>query len=126
MMDYFIISVGFVISSGISLYSYFFAIYTFNLALKLFYPLKSAKLYNSDYSKTIFITAILTACIIATTPSIITAGLSKYRISTLPPVFCRLKGTYFLYIVTLPVSTATYIGLILMLFALYKIHMVRS
>ena len=118
--------VGFVISSGLSLFSYFFVLYSFNLALKLFYPLKSAKLYNSDYSRTIYIVMILILCIVAATPSIVAAGLSKYRISSFPPVSCELEGTYHIYIVTLPASTAIYISLIMMLFVLYKIHVVSS
>ena len=107
------------------LYCYFWLLYTFHLALKIFYPLKSAKLFNSRYSKAVYIIAVLIGFFIATAPPIVSAGLSNYEIVTFPPVQCgNSNRAYFFYASVVPIMTTICASMILMLLTLYKIHVV--
>ena len=116
--------IGFLISSGITLCSCFWFLYVCHLALRMLFPLKSAKLFNSDYSRAIYIVEILTVLLIATIPSIVSAGLSKYKISTFPPTMCRSDGEFHLYDTVIPVMSTSCFTMILMILVLYKIHLV--
>ena len=116
-LQYFI--VGCLIGSGIALYSYFWLLYTFHFVLKLLYPLKS-----HDYSRTIYILEVLIVLLIATAPAIVGAGLSKYRIFTFPPTHCNSYGAFRFYSLILQVMAAVCACVVLMLLALYKIHVV--
>ena len=120
------ISVGFLVSSGVVLYGYFWFLYVFQLALRMLFPLKSAKFFNSDYSRAIYIAEILVVFFMATIPSIVSAGLSKYKISTFPPTMCRSYGNLYFYETIIPIISTLCFTAILMLLALYKIHLVSS
>ena len=126
MMISYLPPVGCIISSGVVLYIYFWILYVSHLALKLFCPLKSAKLFSSDYRRTIYIVEVLILCFIATLPSIVTnSGLAKYKIILFPPTFClHSDQRYRFYATVVPVSISGCICFILLLFVLYKIHMV--
>ena len=112
--------------SGLVLYSYIWLLYILHLALKLFFPLKSAKLSNSGYSRAIYITEFLIVILIGTVPSIISAVHSRYRIGMFPPIHCGglIDRTYIFYTTTLPILVAVCVSLILMMLILYKVHMV--
>ena len=112
---------GAVVSSEIVLYSYFWFIYVCHLALRILFPMKSATLYNS---RTIYIAEVLCVVSIATVPSIISAVLSKYRISTFPPTQCENDGALYFYVTIVPVMIVVCFGVIMILLTLYKIHTV--
>ena len=117
-------SVGCLFFCGLVLYSYIWLIYIIHLAMRLFYPLKSAKLSNSGYSRAIYTGEVLTALFIAAIPPIINAGLSKYRIAIYPPLYCANTDTDNFYLTTLPILISVFISLVLMLLVLYKVHVV--
>ena len=94
------------------------------MVLELLYPLKSSLLFNTEYSRAVHATQILIALFIATTPSVVGVILSKYRINTFPPRVCDSYGVFRLYSLIVPVMIAVCISVILMLLALYKIHVV--
>ena len=119
-----IIFLGCLFFTGVVLYSYIWLIYIIHLALRLFYPLKSAKLSNSGYSKTIYVGEVSLALLIASIPPIVNAGLSKYNIVTYPPLYCANTDTDNFYSTTVPILISVFISLILMLLVLYKIHIV--
>ena len=116
--------IGFLISTGTALYGYFWFLYVCHLALRMLFPLKSAKFFNSDYSRAIYIAEILLVLLIATIPSIVSAGLSKYKISSFPPTMCRSYGELHLYDTVIPIMSTLCFTIILMLLVLYKIHLV--
>ena len=117
--------VGFLVVTGTLLYSYFWLLYICHLTLKVFFPLKSAKLFNSDYSRIVYITEILIGTFIATTPSIVNTVLSNYEIIVFPPIQCgNSNRTYFFYTLLVPVITMVSACGILMSLTLYKIHLV--
>ena len=120
------ISVGLLFSSGIVLYGYFWFLYVCHLAIRMMLPIKSAKLFNSDYSRKIYIAEILVAFFIATIPSFVNAGLSNYKISTFPPTLCRSYGNLHFYETVIPIMSTLCVTVILMLLVLYKIHLVSS
>ena len=115
---------GSVVSFGTVLYSYFWLLYTFNMVLKLLYPLKSSRLFNTENSRVIHTAELLIALFIATTPSAVGIGLSRYRINTFPPRQCDSYGEFRLYSLIAPVMVAVCVSVTLMLLALYNIHMV--
>ena len=118
-------SAGFLILSGTNLYSLFWLLYISHLALKIFYPLKSIQVFNSDHSREVFIAEILIAFFIATVPSIVSIGLSSIGIVTFPPIQCgNSNRTYYFYTAVLPIMIVTCISGSLMILVLYKLHMV--
>ena len=116
--------VGCLATIGILLYFYFWLLYTCHLALKLFFPLRSDKLFNSDYSRVIYIAECLFVCIIAVIPPVIAATLSKYRTVSFPPTNCVIDETVRIYILIIPTLIAIGISKILMVLVLYKLHTV--
>ena len=113
------------IVSGIALYSYFWNLYVIHLALKLFYPIKSDKLFKSDHSRKIFIAEVLIVFLIGTIPSILIATVGpNYKIATFPPIFCGNDGIYLLVLSVIPNLIAAFISHILILLILYKLHTV--
>ena len=121
----FIISLGTIFTSGIILYGYFWTLFIAHLALKLFYPLKSDKLFKSDYSRIIFITEILIVFLIGTLPSVLTASVGQnYRIDTYPPIYCGIFGATILYVSVLPAVILGLFSNILVLMIIYKLHIV--
>ena len=118
------IYIGFVWTSGIVLYGFFWVLYILHLALKLLYPLKSVKIDRSDYSRRIHIMEILIIFVIGTTPYIVFASNSQYEVIIFPPFFCGYNTTYLFYGTVLPTLTIGCTGLTLMLLVLYKLHIV--
>ena len=121
----FIISVGTIITSGVIFYGYFWTLFIVHLALKLFYPLKSDKLFKSDYSRIIFIAEILIVFLIGTLPSVLTASIGQnYRIDTHPPIYCGNYGATILYVLVLPGVILGLFSNMLILMIIYKLHIV--
>ena len=83
--------------------------------------MKSAKLFSS---RAIHIAEILIILFVGTVPSVVSAGLSNYEITTFPPIQCALNRVDLYYEVVVPVVTSIAISEILMLLTLYKIHVV--
>ena len=106
------------------MYPYFWLLYISHLALNIFYPLKSKKLFNSDYSRIIYIVEFTIIFVIATTPSVVNAALSRYEISAFPPILCNSNHTTRFYELILPTMICIAVFGILMLSMLYKIHVV--
>ena len=91
----------------------------------MFYPLKSDKLFNSDYSRIIYITEVLIVFLIGIIPSIMLATVgSNYRIIGFPPIYCGLDLTYRIYVLVFPVLITNSAMIILMLLVVYRLHMV--
>lgn len=116
--------IGFVWTSGITLYGFFWCLFVFHLALKLLYPLKSSKLDNSDFSKKVHVIEILTVFVSGTTPYIVFASTSKYQYARFPPFYCVYNTTYYFYATVLPALAIGCVGLTLTLLVLYKLHIV--
>ena len=111
--------------SGILLYSYFWLLYVFHLSLKVFYPLKSAKLFDSNYMKLIYISALLIAFLIGIVPSVALATTGpNYRVTGFPPTHCVIDSSYRIYALGLPVLLTTSTMMILMIFIVYILHTV--
>ena len=103
------------------MYAFFWLLYISHLALNIFYPLKSAKLFNS---RTIYIMELLLVFVIGATPSIVNAALSHYEIIFFPPTQCGNNDAIHFYEAILPCMICITISGILMLLILYKIHVV--
>ena len=120
-----IIPAGSLITSGFVLYIYFWLIYVSHLALRLCLPLKSARLFNTDHSRIIYSIEVTIVLLISTLPSLVSAGLGRYRIDVFPPIYCLLdKQTYRLLVTIVPVLIGGCACVIVMLLILYTIHMV--
>ena len=106
--------------------TYFWLLYVCHLALKVFYPLKSARLFNSDYSRIIWITEVLIVLVVGTVPSIIFAivGSNNYTVIGFPPIFCAIGSTYRIYMLVFPVMVTNSVIVTLMILIVYKLHMV--
>ena len=118
------ISAGCLVTAGLVILSYFWPLYICYLALKIFYPMKSSKLINSDYSRTIYIAGFSLIIFIGAAPSVITAAYSNYKIVRFPPTQCGTTGAYRFYELIVPVMIVTALSEISMLWTIYKIHMV--
>ena len=116
--------VGSLLSSETVLFSLFWVLYTFHLALKLSCPLKSSKIFDSGYSRVICIAEVLIIFFIAIAPSIVGAVLSKYRIVFYTSAHCESFGVFRFYSLIVPVMVAVCVSVLLMLLALYTIHVV--
>ena len=106
------------------MYAYFWLLYICHLALHIFYPLKSAKILNSDYKRVIYIVEFTIIFVIGTTPSIVGATLSYYEILFFPPTQCGSNDAFRFYEIILPIMICVIACGILMLLTLYKIHVV--
>ena len=115
---------GTLVISGIVLYSYFWLLFVCHLALKVFYPLKSAKFIDSNYSKKIYIAEVLILFLIGTVPSIVLAAGSNYRLIGFPPIYCGADSAFQFYVIILPVLISNCANMMLMLFVIYRLHMV--
>ena len=117
--------VGSLAASLIVIYSYFWLLFVCHLALKVFYPLKSAKFFNSDHSRIIYIAEILIVFLIGTIPSIILATVgSNYGVIGFPPIYCALNSTYRFYVIFTPVLVTNCASGILMLLVICRLHLV--
>ena len=118
--------IGVLIISGALLYSYFWLLYICHLALKVFYPLRSAKLFKSHHSRVIYIAEVLVVFLIATVPSIILAIIGQnYNIIGFPPTFCVIDTTYRIYVIVIPILVTSCVSIILMSLVIYRLHMVN-
>lgn len=127
MHDYLLIihfCIGCLVTSGFVVYAYIWLLYIIHLAICMFYPLKSAKFFSSDYKRIIYIVELLLIFVIGTTPSIVDAIPSNYKILYFPPTLCGNSDGVRFYKVVLPIMICVTIGGILMLLTLYKIHVV--
>ena len=121
----FIIPVGTIISSGTIVYSYLWNLYVVHLAIKLFFPVKSSKLFNSDHSRKIFIAEVVIVFIVGSVPSISIATVGpNYQIATNPPLFCKSYGILPLLVTVFPNLIVSFINHALILLILYKLHIV--
>ena len=98
--------------------------YVSHLALKVFYPMRSAKLSSSEYRRIIYITEVLIALLIGIIPAIVLAAGSNYRIISFPPIFCAGDLRYRIYVVVIPVLLTNSIMIILMLLIVHRLHTV--
>ena len=116
------IPVGTMISSGIVVYLYLWSLYVIHLAIKLFFPIKSSKLFKSDHSTKMFIIEVVIVFIVGSVPPILIATVGpNYRITTHPPAVCGNSREPFLII---PGLIAGFISYTLILLILYKLHIV--
>ena len=117
--------VGSLAASLIVIYSYFWLLFVCHLALRVFYPLKSAKLFNSDHSRIIYIVEVLIVFLIGTIPSITLATVgSNYGLIEFPGVFCALNSPYRFYVIVAPVLVTNCTSGILMLLVIYRLHLI--
>ena len=120
-----IIFVGILTTSAIVIYTYFWLLYVCHLALKVFYPMKSVRFFNSDHSRIIYIAEILIILLIGTVPSIIVATVgSNYGTIGFPVIYCAINSTYRIYVIVLPVLVTNGASVILMLLVIYRLHLV--
>ena len=118
------ISVACLGTSGFVVYAYFWLLYISHLALNIVYPLKSAKYFNSEYIRIIYIVELIFIFVIGTTPSIVSTAFSHYEILFFPPTQCGTTDAIRFYEVILPTMFCVTVCGILMLLTLYKIHVV--
>ena len=87
------IYVSTMLSSGAAVHNYLWIVYIVHLAIKLFYPIKSSKIFNSDYSRKFFIAEVIIVFVIGSVPSLLIATVGPdYEIVTFPPLFCGSGG----------------------------------
>ena len=86
--------------------------------------MKSAKLTDSEYSRTIYITEIFIVFLIGVVPTVIVGVIYSYSINTFPPLVCGTFHSFLFYTTAFPVLVTTCISLTVMLLLIYRIHMV--
>ena len=107
------------------MYSYLWTVYVIHLAIKLFYPIKSSKLFNSDHSRKIFIAEVVIVFIIGSIPSILIAIVGpNYEVVTYPPIYCGSDGIPLLLVSAFPNLIASFVTHTLILLIFYKLHIV--
>ena len=111
-------------SSALVLYTYYGLLFILHLGLKLFFPLKAAKLSDSEYSRTISIAEILIVFLIGVIPSVVVGVIFSYSINDFPPLFCGTFDSFLFYPTVFPFLITSCIILIVMLLILYRIHTV--
>ena len=113
------------LSSGSVVYSYLWNLYVVHLAIKLFFPIKSSKLFKSDHSTKIFIAEVVIVFIVGSVPSILIATVGpNYEIVTYPPIYCGSDGVSLLLVLVFPNLIVSFISHTLILLILYKLHIV--
>ena len=75
-------------------------------------------------SKTVHIIEVSCAVLIGTIPNVVAAATSQFGIISFPPIFAGSSGDFYFYGIILPNLLVIGADLILMLFTLYKIHIV--
>ena len=120
-----IIPLGTILSSGSIVYGYLWNLYVVHLAIKLFFPIKSSKLFKSDHSRKIFITEVVIVFIVGSVPSILIATVGPhYEIVTYPSLHCQSDGVSLLLVSVFPNLIVSFISHTLILLILYKLHVV--
>ena len=84
------------------------------------------QLEQSDHAGKIHVVEVMVAVLVATVPYIVFLINSDFRISTFPPLYCGAGPTHNFYGLIVPTVVVYCITLIMMLFVLYKIHIVSS
>ena len=119
------IIVGTIISAGSIVYSYLWNLYVVHLAIKLFFPIRSSKLFKSDHSRKIFIAEVVIVFIVGSVPSILIVTVGpNYEIVTNPPIYCGSDGVPLLLVSVFPNLIVSFISHTLILLILYKLHIV--
>ena len=115
------------ITAGFVLYVYFWLLYASHLALKVLFPLKSSKFFDSDYCRMIYITEVTIIILISILPPIVSAALGKYSIVVFPPIYCLIQDQlYCLFVTIIPVLVGSCACIVLMILVLSKLHMVSN
>ena len=115
---------GFIIFSILTMYSLFWLIYIVHLLLVLIYPLRSSRVYRLLHNKKIQITEVACVFIVSVIPNIVLVATSKFHINSYPPVSCGVNIKLAFYGCVIPTMSINFVGLIVMLFVLYRIHYV--
>ena len=108
------------------MYCYFWFLYTLHLLLRITKPLLMLRLEQSNHAKKVHIVEVTVAVLVATVPYIVFFVNSDFHISTFPPLYCGAGPTHNFYGVIVPTVVVYCVTLIMMLFVLYKIHIVSS
>ena len=116
--------VGFAYLTIINLYCYFWFLFTLNLFLRVTSPLKMNQFEQSSRAKKIHITEVIAVVVLATIPYIVLAVNSDIHFAVYPPFFCTAEPEHNFYGYIIPTVLVICVTLILMLFVLYKIHLV--
>ena len=82
------------------------------------------KLEQSKYARLIHITEVAIAVLLGTVPYIFFAVYSRFHIVVFPSLYCGADPVYNFYGTILPTVLVYCASLIMMLFVLYKIHIV--
>ena len=117
-------SIGFTYHTVVSLYGYFWFLYTLHLFLRVANPMLMIKLERLKHAKKIHIVEVALAVLLGTVPNIVFAISSRFHIVTFPPLFCGAAPEYNFYGIIVPTIVVYCATLIMMLFVLYKIHIV--
>jgi len=125
-MHVFSLFAGFTLSSVLIIYSLFWLIYILRLLLVLIFPLPSSQVYKLIHNRKIQITEVACVFIVAVTPNIILVATSEFHITNYPPVICGASIEITFYACIIPIMSANFIGLIVILFVLHKIHYVSQ
>ena len=113
---------GFIIFSIIIMYSLFWLMYIMRLLLVLIYPLPSSRVYKLIRNRKIQILEVACVFIVSVIPNIVLVTTSKFHITSYPPVSCGASTEITFYGCIIPTMSINFVGLIVMLFVLYKIH----
>ena len=125
LCTYIVLFVGSVVLSALIAIIYFCLLYYCHLAIKVFYPMKSAKIFNSEYSRTLYIAEVVIVILFATVPQIVFALVgSSYNMIEFPPLYCAYTPERRIYGYTIPVLVGNGASVIIMLLVIYRLHMV--
>jgi len=116
--------VGFTSFSILSLYCYFWFLYTLHLFLRVTFPIKMVRLHRSKYRRKVHAFEIALVVLLGTVPYIVFAAKSEFHIVNFPPLYCGASPRYNFYGTIVPTVLASCVTFIMMLFVLYHIHTV--
>ena len=106
------------------MYGLFWLIYIVHLLLVLIYPLRSSRVYKLIHNKKLQIVEIACVFIVSVIPNIVLLATSQFRIISYPPLSCGVSIKLTFYGCVIPTMSINFVGLIVMLFILYRIHYV--
>jgi len=106
------------------MYSLFWLIYIIRLLLVLIYPLPSSRVYKLIHNRKIQVMEVACVFIVSVIPNIVLVATSQFHITSYPPVSCGASIEITFYGCVIPTMSINFVGLIVMLFVLYKIHYV--
>ena len=82
------------------------------------------KFEQSSRAKKIHVTEVIVVVLLATIPYIVLNVNSDFHFAVFPPYFCIAEPEHNFYGYIIPTVSVVCVTLILMLFVLYKIHLV--